>query len=140
MAKMNHLAGKTLASTWNTIGILLSGNRNPESSTVGRNNPIIVIIIASTCVWLMDEMSRPNDAEVSMKMIQSISSISKLPLMGILKTNTLMAMMAMVLAEYAEEQVDLKTVLETVLIHDVVEIEAGDTYAYDAAGNFKCYE
>lgn len=46
-----------------------------------------------------------------------------------------LAMMAMVLAEYAEEPVDLKTVLETVLIHDVVEIEAGDTYAYDEAGN-----
>lgn len=63
---------------------------------MGRNNPIIVIIMASTCVWLMDEMSRPNDAEVSIKMIQSISSISKLPLIGILKTVTLIIRMAIV--------------------------------------------
>lgn len=46
-----------------------------------------------------------------------------------------LAMLAMVLQEYADEPVDLKTVLETVLIHDIVEIDAGDTYAYDAAGN-----
>ncbi len=46
-----------------------------------------------------------------------------------------LAMLALVLAEYANEPVDLKTVLETVLIHDIVEIDAGDTYAYDAAGN-----
>lgn len=46
-----------------------------------------------------------------------------------------LAMLALVLSEYADEPVDLKTVLETVLIHDIVEIDAGDTYAYDAAGN-----
>lgn len=46
-----------------------------------------------------------------------------------------LAMLALVLHEYANEPVDLKTVLATVLIHDVVEIDAGDTYAYDAAGN-----
>ena len=46
-----------------------------------------------------------------------------------------LAMLAIVLHEYANEPVDLKTVLETVLIHDVVEIDAGDTYAYDDAGN-----
>lgn len=46
-----------------------------------------------------------------------------------------LAMLAIVLSEYANEPVDLKTVLTTVLIHDVVEIDAGDTYAYDAAGN-----
>lgn len=46
-----------------------------------------------------------------------------------------LAMLALVLAEYANEPIDLKTVLETVLIHDIVEIDAGDTYAYDAAGN-----
>ena len=46
-----------------------------------------------------------------------------------------LAMLALVLSEYANEPVDLKTVLATVLIHDVVEIDAGDTYAYDAAGN-----
>ena len=46
-----------------------------------------------------------------------------------------LAMLAIVLKEYANEPVDLCTVLETVLIHDVVEIDAGDTYAYDEAGN-----
>lgn len=46
-----------------------------------------------------------------------------------------LAVLALVLSEYANEPVDLKTVLETVLIHDVVEIDAGDTYAYDDAGN-----
>lgn len=46
-----------------------------------------------------------------------------------------LAMLALVLHEYANEPVDLKTVLTTVLIHDIVEIDAGDTYAYDAAGN-----
>ncbi|MBR6418721.1 MAG: HD domain-containing protein [Oscillospiraceae bacterium] len=46
-----------------------------------------------------------------------------------------LGMLALVLAEYANEPVDLKKVLATVLIHDVVEIDAGDTYAYDAAGN-----
>ena len=46
-----------------------------------------------------------------------------------------LAMLAIILSEYANEPVDLKTVLKTVLIHDIVEIDAGDTYAYDAAGN-----
>lgn len=46
-----------------------------------------------------------------------------------------LAMLALVFAEYANEPVDLQKVLATVLIHDVVEIDAGDTYAYDAAGN-----
>ncbi|MCQ2417305.1 MAG: HD domain-containing protein [Oscillospiraceae bacterium] len=46
-----------------------------------------------------------------------------------------LAMLAMILQEYANEPVDLQKVLATVLIHDVVEIDAGDTYAYDDAGN-----
>ena len=46
-----------------------------------------------------------------------------------------LAMLALVLHEYANEPVDLQKVLATVLIHDVVEIDAGDTYAYDDAGN-----
>ena len=45
-----------------------------------------------------------------------------------------LAMLALVLSEYANEPVDLKTVLATVLIHDVVEIDAGETYAYDTEG------
>lgn len=46
-----------------------------------------------------------------------------------------LALLAIILAEYANEPVDLKTVMETVLIHDIVEIDAGDTYAYDDLGN-----
>ncbi len=46
-----------------------------------------------------------------------------------------LAMLALILSEYANEPVDLQKVLATVLIHDVVEIDAGDTYAYDDKGN-----
>ena len=42
-----------------------------------------------------------------------------------------LAMMALVLAEHANEAVDLLHTLKLLLIHDVVEIDAGDTYAYD---------
>ncbi len=42
-----------------------------------------------------------------------------------------LALMAIVLKEYADEEVDLARVLPMVLIHDIVEIDAGDTYAYD---------
>ncbi|WP_300601586.1 HD family hydrolase [Niabella sp.] len=42
-----------------------------------------------------------------------------------------LAMMAIVLAEHANEPVDLLRVLKMVLIHDVVEIDAGDVFIYD---------
>lgn len=42
-----------------------------------------------------------------------------------------MAIMAYVLREYANENVDIGKVMLMCLIHDLVEIEAGDTYAYD---------
>ncbi len=45
-----------------------------------------------------------------------------------------MAIMAYLLREYANEAVDIGKVMLMCLIHDVVEIEAGDTYAYDAEG------
>lgn len=45
-----------------------------------------------------------------------------------------LALMAVLLAEHAEEKVDLLKVITMVLIHDLVEIDAGDTYAYDEAG------
>jgi putative hydrolase of HD superfamily len=44
-----------------------------------------------------------------------------------------LAVMAMVLAEHAAEPVDLLKVIEMVLVHDVVEIDAGDTFRYDLA-------
>jgi len=42
-----------------------------------------------------------------------------------------MAIMAYILREYANESVDIGKVMLMCLIHDVVEIDAGDTYAYD---------
>ncbi|MBO5622500.1 MAG: HD domain-containing protein [Butyrivibrio sp.] len=45
-----------------------------------------------------------------------------------------MALMAYLLREYSNESVDISKVMLMCLIHDVVEIDAGDTYAYDAAG------
>lgn len=46
-----------------------------------------------------------------------------------------LALMAMILSEHANEPVDVLHVMKMVLIHDAVEIDAGDTYAYDTAGN-----
>lgn len=45
-----------------------------------------------------------------------------------------LALMAVLLSEHADEEVDLLKVITMVLIHDSVEIDAGDTYAYDEAG------
>ena len=42
-----------------------------------------------------------------------------------------MAIMAYLLREYANEEVDIAKVMLMCLIHDIVEIDAGDTYAYD---------
>ena len=46
-----------------------------------------------------------------------------------------LALMTILLAEYANEKIDVSRTVEMVTIHDVVEIDAGDTYAYDDAGN-----
>lgn len=45
-----------------------------------------------------------------------------------------MAIMAYLFREYANEKVDISRVMLMCLIHDIVEIDAGDTYAYDEAG------
>lgn len=42
-----------------------------------------------------------------------------------------LALMAIVLFEHADESVDLLKVIKMVLIHDIVEIDAGDTFIYD---------
>ncbi len=63
--------------------------------------------------WLMDATRRENDAEHSWHL----------------------GVMALVLAEHAVDSgVDLARVIKMVLIHDVVEIDAGDTFAYDDVG------
>lgn len=46
-----------------------------------------------------------------------------------------LALMAFVLAEYANEPIDVLKTMKMVLLHDVIEIDAGDTYAYDTEGN-----
>jgi len=45
-----------------------------------------------------------------------------------------LAVMALTLGEYAESGTDLTRVVKMVLVHDIVEIDAGDTFAYDAVG------
>ena len=63
--------------------------------------------------YLLDENRKENDAEHSWHI----------------------AMMAVILQEYANEDVDLLRIIKMMLIHDIVEIDAGDTYCYDEAGN-----
>jgi putative hydrolase of HD superfamily len=60
---------------------------------------------------LIDQSRRENDAEHSWHL----------------------AMMALVLAEYAEPGVDIGRVIRMLLLHDLVEIDAGDAFFYDAA-------
>ncbi|MBQ7706733.1 MAG: HD domain-containing protein, partial [Lachnospiraceae bacterium] len=63
--------------------------------------------------YLSDGMRKENDAEHSWHL----------------------AVMAILLSEYANEDIDVLKTVAMVLIHDLVEIDAGDTYAYDSEGN-----
>lgn len=45
-----------------------------------------------------------------------------------------MAIMTLLLSEYANEKIDVLKTVSMLLIHDLVEIDAGDTYAYDETG------
>lgn len=63
--------------------------------------------------WLLDSSRRENDAEHSWHI----------------------AVMALVLAEHAERPVDIGRVIRMMLVHDLVEIDAGDTFIYDDAGH-----
>ena len=63
--------------------------------------------------WLTDKSRQENDAEHSWHL----------------------GVMAILLLEHAQQpQLDLLRVLKMVLVHDLVEIDAGDTFAYDDAG------
>lgn len=44
------------------------------------------------------------------------------------------ALMTILLSEYANEKIDVLKTVTMLLIHDIVEIDAGDTYAYDEEG------
>jgi putative hydrolases of HD superfamily len=46
-----------------------------------------------------------------------------------------LAVMALVLAEHAGDAIDIMRVVKMALVHDLVEIDAGDTFCYDDAGN-----
>lgn len=46
-----------------------------------------------------------------------------------------LAMMTIVLAQHADKPIDVLKVLKMVLIHDIVEIDAGDTFIYDTIKN-----
>lgn len=46
-----------------------------------------------------------------------------------------LAMLCLILSEHANEKINMLHVMSMVLIHDLVEIDAGDTYAYDTVGN-----
>lgn len=46
-----------------------------------------------------------------------------------------LALMAFILQEYANTPFELNKVLSMVVVHDLVEIDAGDTFAYDPKGN-----
>jgi len=46
-----------------------------------------------------------------------------------------LALMAFLLSEYSKENIDLLKVMRMCIIHDIVEIDAGDTFCYDAKGN-----
>lgn len=45
------------------------------------------------------------------------------------------ALMALLMEEYANEPVDIGRVVKMLLLHDVVEIDAGDTFVYDAVAS-----
>lgn len=62
--------------------------------------------------WLSDGERKENDAEHAWHM----------------------ALMAILMAEHANEPVDVLKTVTMILIHDIVEIDAGDTYAYDEEG------
>lgn len=46
-----------------------------------------------------------------------------------------LALMAPLLKEYIKEEVNVEKVINMVIIHDLVEIDAGDTFCYDVDGN-----
>lgn len=46
-----------------------------------------------------------------------------------------LALFTAILAEYSNEPIDVLKTIKMVLVHDIVEIDAGDTYCYDEVGN-----
>jgi len=46
-----------------------------------------------------------------------------------------LALMTFLLSEYSKEKIDVLKVIKMCIIHDIVEIDAGDTFCYDSKGN-----
>ena len=46
-----------------------------------------------------------------------------------------LAMMALILSEHSNEEIDILKVVKMVLIHDIVEIDSGDIFIYDSTQN-----
>lgn len=46
-----------------------------------------------------------------------------------------LALFTAILADYSNEPIDILKTIKMVLVHDIVEIDAGDTYCYDEMGN-----
>lgn len=46
-----------------------------------------------------------------------------------------LALMCALLSEYSNEKIDVLKTMTMVLVHDIVEIDAGDTFAYDSKAN-----
>lgn len=63
--------------------------------------------------YLLDKSRRENDAEHSWHI----------------------SVAALLLSEYADEKVNILKVIKMLLIHDIVEIDAGDTFIYDDQGH-----
>lgn len=51
-----------------------------------------------------------------------------------------LSLMTMLLSEYADNDIDVSKVIKMVLVHDLVEIYAGDTFCYDKVGNSDKHE
>ena len=51
-----------------------------------------------------------------------------------------LTMMAMILLEHSNAEVDLLKVIQMLLIHDIVEIDAGDTFLYDKNKSHDTFE
>ena len=76
------------------------------------------------------------------KEIDKLKSVDRMSLLinGSRRENTAehswhFALMVSVLAEHAEGDVDVGKTMKMALVHDIVEIDAGDTYCYDEAAN-----
>lgn len=87
----------------------------------------------------------PEDLRQSLKFIETLDQLKQIQRQNLVMDESRrensaehswhISVMAMVLAPYAPVPIDLAKVLKMLLIHDVVEIDAGDTFCYDTQGN-----